>query len=94
MLCATVVVLDVTIFLLPIPLVRRLKLDRTTKAGLIIVFALGLITTVLSILRLQQIHRIVSGDGDTTKFTIRGSMELNVGVSTPSTSVLLPGIAY
>lgn len=33
-------------------------------------------------MRLQQIHRIVDGDGDTTKFTIRGSMELNVGVST------------
>lgn len=62
-LCATVVTLDITIFLLPIPLVRRLRLDRTTKTGLIIVFALGLVTTVLSILRLQQIYRIVIVDG-------------------------------
>lgn len=84
-----VVVMDVTIFLLPIPLVRRLKLDRATKTGLIVVFALGLITTVLSIMRLQQIHRIVDGDGDTTKFTIRGSMELNVGVRARLSLILL-----
>ncbi|CZT20139.1 uncharacterized protein RCC_05996 [Ramularia collo-cygni] len=87
---ATVVVLDVTIFLLPIPLIRRLRLDRATKTGLIIVFALGLITTVLSILRLQQIPRIVNGDGDTTKFTVRGSMELNVGIITSCLPFLRP----
>lgn len=71
---------DVVIFLVPIPLVYRLRLERAVKLGLIIIFSLRLLTTVCSILRMTQIHRIAYGDGDSTQFVIRSGMELNVGV--------------
>lgn len=71
---------DVVIFLIPIPLIYRLRLERAVKLGLTIIFSLGLLTTVCSILRLEQIHRIAHGDGDSTQFVVRSAMELNVGV--------------
>lgn len=76
----TAIVCDVTIFLLPIPLVQRLHLDRTVKIGLTIMFALGLLTTVLSILRATQIYRVQYGDGDPSFLVVRSGLELNIGV--------------
>ena len=74
------IVCDVIIFLAPLPLIHRLHLERAVKLGLSFIFCLGLLTTVLSILRMTQIHRIAFGDGDSTDFVIRSSLELNVGV--------------
>ncbi|KAF2207396.1 hypothetical protein CERZMDRAFT_51337 [Cercospora zeae-maydis SCOH1-5] len=75
-----VILCDVTIFFLPIPLILRLHLKRAVKLGLTIAFALGLLTTVLSIMRASQIHRIAYKDGDTSYFEIRSGLELNIGV--------------
>lgn len=75
-----VILCDVTIFLLPMPLIYRLHLERSIKIGLAIAFALGLLTTVLSIMRATQIHRIAYGDGDDTYFVIRSALEMNIGV--------------
>ncbi|SMR63382.1 unnamed protein product [Zymoseptoria tritici ST99CH_3D1] len=79
---ATVISLDIIIFLLPVPLIQRLKLDRTVKIGLTVTFSLGLLTTVLTIMRATQINRIVYGDGNTTHFVVRGTLELNIGIMT------------
>ncbi len=57
---------DVIIFLLPIPLIIKLQLNRGVKLGLGLTFSLGLLTTVCSILRMTQIHRIAYGDGDSS----------------------------
>lgn len=72
----------------PIPLVYRLRLERAVKLGLTIVFSLGLLTTICSILRMTQIHRIAYGDGDSTQFVIRSGMELNVGARLKLRSLL------
>ncbi|CAK1359476.1 hypothetical protein CB0940_05675 [Cercospora beticola] len=85
-----VIICDVTIFLLPIPLIQRLHLERAVKLGLTIVFALGLLTTVLSIMRASQIHRIAYEDGDTSYFEIRSGLELNIGIITSCLPVLRP----
>lgn len=85
-----VILCDVTIFLLPMPLIYRLHLERSIKIGLAIAFALGLLTTVLSIMRATQIHRIAYGDGDDTYFVIRSALELNIGIITSCLPVLRP----
>ncbi|KXT10743.1 hypothetical protein AC579_6845 [Pseudocercospora musae] len=86
----TAIICDVIVFLLPIPLIQRLHLDRAVKLGLTIIFALGLLTTVLSIMRATQIHRIEYGDGDTSYFVIRSGLELNIGIITSCLPVLRP----
>ena len=75
-----VILCDIVIFLLPMPLIHRLHLERSVRLGLTIAFALGLLTTVLSIMRASQIHRIAYVDGDTSYFVIRSGLELNIGV--------------
>ena len=77
-----VILCDIVIFLLPMPLIHRLHLERSVRLGLTIAFALGLLTTVLSIMRASQIHRIAYVDGDTSYFVIRSGLELNIGVCT------------
>ncbi|KAI5361685.1 hypothetical protein Slin14017_G084180 [Septoria linicola] len=85
-----VILCDIIIFLLPMPLIHRLHLERAVKLGLTIVFALGLLTTVLSIMRASQIHRIAYVDGDLTYFVIRSGLELNIGIITSCLPVLRP----
>lgn len=46
---------DLWVFLLPMPLLARLKLDLTRKIGLMLMFALGLFTCITSILRMRAL---------------------------------------
>lgn len=81
------IVCDVLVIFLPIPLLLRLNIKPAQKAGVVCLFLLGLFTTICSILRLTQIHRVAYGDGNSTMLVLWGIIEFNVGVS-PSDSAV------
>ena len=76
------IVCDVVIIFLPIPLLLRLSIKPAQKAGVVCLFLLGLFTTICSVLRLTQIHRVAFGDGNSTMLVLWGTIEFNIGVST------------
>lgn len=71
---------DLVLFILPVPLVWRLQVDKRTKIGLSVMFLLGLITTFCSIMRIVAITYIKE-TGNTTNFILWGVVEACVGVS-------------
>jgi hypothetical protein len=75
------IVSDIVVAGLPIPMLLALNIQFEKKLGLMGIFALGLFTTVCSILRYLQIDRIQNGDGNTTMLILWGVIEFNVGVS-------------
>lgn len=81
------IVSDIVVALLPIPVLLGLEIRLKKKIGLIGIFALGLFTTLCSILRYLQIDRISTGDGNSTMLVLWGTIEFNVGVRLlPSTT--------
>jgi hypothetical protein len=75
------IITDVTIIVLPIPLLLGLNIKTAQKAGVVCLFLLGLFTTICSIMRLTQIQRVAFGDGNSTMLVLWGTIEFNVGVS-------------
>lgn len=75
------IVSDVIVAVIPIPVLIQLKVNTGKKIGLIVIFLLGLFTTLCSVFRYQQIDRIQFGDGNTTMLIVWGVIEFNVGVS-------------
>ncbi|KAF7713421.1 Uncharacterized protein PECH_001570 [Penicillium ucsense] len=73
------IVCDVVMVFLPVPLLLRLKIKPAQKAGVVCLFLLGLFTTICSILRLSQIHRVAWGDGNSTMLVLWGTIEFNIG---------------
>ena len=77
---AITIVCDVVTFFLPVPMLARLQMDRRRKVGIILVFTLGLFTTVCSVMRMLQIKQIAK-DGNNSTLVLWGTAELNVDVS-------------
>lgn len=75
------IVSDVVVAAIPIPVLIKLNVQFEKKLGLIGIFALGLFTTLCSIMRYLQINRIQNGDGNSTMLVLWGTIEFNVGVS-------------
>lgn len=75
------IVSDVVVAVLPVPMLTGLNIQFEKKLGLIGIFALGLFTTLCSVLRYLQINRIQYGDGNSTMLVLWGVIEFNVGVS-------------
>ncbi|GLA80669.1 hypothetical protein AtubIFM56815_001497 [Aspergillus tubingensis] len=73
------IICDITIIILPIPLLLQLNIKTAQKAGVVCLFLLGLFTTICSILRLTQINRVAYGDGNSTMLVLWGTIEFNVG---------------
>lgn len=73
------IIVDVVLFVLPIPLVLPLRMNRRRKIGLIMTFFLGFITTLCSVLRLRgTVHVPQTGD---PQYLIRWAIaEANIGV--------------
>ncbi|KAJ6078796.1 hypothetical protein N7467_008549 [Penicillium canescens] len=89
------IICDVLIIVLPIPLLLSLNIKTAQKAGVVCLFLLGLFTTVCSILRLTQIHRVAFGDGNSTMLVLWGTIEFNVGnivTCAPYLAPLLKGV--
>jgi hypothetical protein len=79
-LAAITILCDVIIFLMPIPPLLKAQINGRKKIGLVGLFALGLFTTVCSVMRMVQI-RIISANGNSTNLVLWGTIEMNVGVS-------------
>jgi len=77
---AITIVCDITIFLLPIPLFANLQVGIRRKISLIVVFILGIFTTLCSIMRMVQIRQVAK-DGNNSTLVLWGTVEMNVGVS-------------
>jgi hypothetical protein len=75
------IVSDVAVAVIPLPVLLKLNIQVEKKFGLIGIFALGLFTTMCSIMRYLQINRIQNGDGNSTMLVLWGTIEFNVGVS-------------
>jgi len=88
-LAAVTIFFDVVIFFLPIPLLSRLNINIKKKFALVCVFLLGLLTTVCSIMRMNQIITIAK-TGNSTMLVLWGVIELNIGVRTPTSPLIYP----
>ncbi|KAK1579297.1 [Colletotrichum navitas] len=84
------IVSDVIVAILPIPVLLKLNIRIEKKVGLIVIFLLGLFTTICSILRYLQINRIQFGDGNSTMLVLWGTVEFNVGNIVSSLPFLAP----
>ncbi|PQE04973.1 integral membrane protein [Rutstroemia sp. NJR-2017a BBW] len=89
-LASTTITFDVIIFFLPIPFLYSLNMNSRKKFGIIGVFALGLFTTVCSIMRMTQIPVIATGSGNSTMLVLWGNIEMNVGIILTCMPVLAP----
>ncbi|KAL9003523.1 MAG: hypothetical protein Q9188_003609 [Gyalolechia gomerana] len=54
------IILDITVFALPMPCLYKLQITKTTKIGLMATFALGLFTIVAGIMRLVAVIQLTS----------------------------------
>ncbi|KAH6612264.1 hypothetical protein B0J18DRAFT_77496 [Chaetomium sp. MPI-SDFR-AT-0129] len=84
------IVSDVLVAIIPIPVLLQLKVNTGKKVGLIVIFLLGLFTTLCSIFRYTQIQQIQSGDGNSTMLIVWGVIEFNVGNVVSSLPFLAP----
>ncbi|KAM0283163.1 hypothetical protein ACHAQH_002645 [Verticillium albo-atrum] len=84
------IVSDIVVTLLPIPVLLRLNVKLEKKLGLIVVFILGVFTTICSVMRYTQINRIQFGDGNSTMLVLWGTIEFNVGNVVSSLPFLAP----
>ncbi|THZ15156.1 hypothetical protein D6C89_09849 [Aureobasidium pullulans] len=76
------ILFDILIFaMLPYLLFRNLQLEQRRKATLYISFALGLLTTVFSIIRITYFP-VVSTKGDNSDVVMYGTLEFNLGIAT------------
>ncbi|KAF2227996.1 hypothetical protein BDZ85DRAFT_277857 [Elsinoe ampelina] len=83
------IIVDIVLFLLPIPLVLPLRMNRRRKIGLIITFLLGFITTLCSVMRL--IGSIKVPKHNDPQYLIRWAIiEMNIGIITTSLPTLAP----
>ncbi|KAF4551411.1 Hypothetical protein D9617_13g099100 [Elsinoe fawcettii] len=83
------IVIDVVLFVLPIPLVLPLRMNRRRKIGLVVTFLLGFITTLCSVMRLIGSIKVPK-HGD-PQYLIRWAIiEMNIGIITTSLPTLAP----
>lgn len=91
--CAALnIVMDVTIFLMPIPKLMKLETDWKTKVGVILTFLLGLFVTICSIVRLNFLRGWAESTNPTYDYAnlaLWSLIELNAGVI----CACLPGMA-
>lgn len=84
------IISDVIVAVIPIPVLLQLKVNTGKKIGLIVIFLLGLFTTLCSVFRYLQIDRIQNGDGNSTMLVLWGVIEFNVGNMVSSMPFLAP----
>ncbi|KAJ2979912.1 hypothetical protein NQ176_g2965 [Zarea fungicola] len=84
------IISDIVVAVLPIPVLLKLNIPMEKKLGLMGIFALGLFTTLCSILRYTQINRIQFGDKNSTMLVVWGVIEFNVGNMVSSLPFLAP----
>ncbi|CAE7186032.1 hypothetical protein PTNB73_06466 [Pyrenophora teres f. teres] len=87
------IVLDFAIWLLPAPVVGRLRLPKRQKMGLMVVFGLGGFVCAITLLRLILVY-YTAHQGEVTKAgtyaIIFSSIEINLAISCASVLVMKP----
>ncbi|KAJ4287041.1 hypothetical protein N0V88_007806 [Collariella sp. IMI 366227] len=83
------IISDVVVAIIPIPVLLQLKVSTGKKVGLIVIFLLGLFTTLCSVFRYMQIDQIAK-DGNSTMLILWGVIEFNVGNVVSSLPFLAP----
>ncbi|KAL6704306.1 hypothetical protein ACN47E_008370 [Coniothyrium glycines] len=84
---------DFAIIILPMPVIRKLNLDRRQKTALIAIFAVGGVVCVVSILRLQSLVSISNSSDptyDNPPAATWSSVEVNVGIICSCLPLLRP----
>jgi len=66
------VILDVIILVLPMPVISKLQLNKRKKFFVFLMFSIGFLVTIVSILRLQVLVQF----GGTTNFTCKAYLRL------------------
>ncbi|KAB8231457.1 uncharacterized protein BDW43DRAFT_301675 [Aspergillus alliaceus] len=91
-LSASAVLCDVTLSVLPVFLIQRLKLNRTTKIAVAGILAMGGLACVGVIIRLPYIHHYRDKEFlyNTTQITIWSNVEANLGVMAGNLITLRP----
>ncbi|KAL4917435.1 hypothetical protein BDW62DRAFT_201867 [Aspergillus aurantiobrunneus] len=77
------IIFDVLVIALPLPTLLRLKLSKTKKAGVCLMFLVGFVVTVLSILRLSTSMGFVKSHNPTRDFvpvSIWSVLEIDIGI--------------
>ncbi|TKX19465.1 hypothetical protein C1H76_8314 [Elsinoe australis] len=81
--------IDLMLFILPIPLLWRLQMNKRRKIGLTFTFALGTFTTICSIMRAYAVEKVIK-KADPVDFVMWSTVEINVGIMTASIPALAP----
>ncbi|KAF1847846.1 uncharacterized protein K460DRAFT_278077 [Cucurbitaria berberidis CBS 394.84] len=87
------IILDCAIWLLPIPVIGRLRLPRRQKMSLLVVFGLGGFVCIVSILRLVLVHDAAHRFQYTKSGTyaiVFSTIELNISIICASLLVMKP----
>ncbi|KAK3048241.1 hypothetical protein LTR09_010402 [Extremus antarcticus] len=77
------IILDLVVFVLPIPKILRLNTSTSKKIGICLTFLVGLFVTVVSIIRLQKLSQHLTSSNatwDIIPIAIWSQAEVNVGV--------------
>ncbi|KAF4556758.1 Hypothetical protein D9617_1g086390 [Elsinoe fawcettii] len=85
--------IDLMLFILPIPLLLKLQIDKRRKIGLVVAFGLGTLTTLCSIMRSYSVGKVIKA-GDPVDFVMFSTVEINVGIITASIPALAPLLKY
>ncbi|GAB1316423.1 hypothetical protein MFIFM68171_06633 [Madurella fahalii] len=83
---------DFIIFLLPIPVVVKLKLPRRQKIGLMLVFAVAFVACLISVIRIVSISSLNFADltYELTTLVKWGSVEVNLAIICACLTILKP----
>ncbi|KAI9804374.1 MAG: hypothetical protein M1826_004870 [Phylliscum demangeonii] len=83
---------DIAIFLLPLPMVWKVRLPRRQKLAIIGVLAIGLVTVIACIFRLALVAGTLTSDATYTGFgaVVASTVETNLAIATANLTVLRP----
>ncbi|KAH8666922.1 ATP synthase F0 [Xylariales sp. PMI_506] len=84
------IVSDIWVTLVPLPVLLKLNIRKEKKIGLVVIFMLGLFTSVCSVMRFLQIDRVAFVDGNSTMLVFWGTIEFNVGTIVSSLPYATP----
>ncbi|KAH7389242.1 hypothetical protein BKA64DRAFT_680100 [Cadophora sp. MPI-SDFR-AT-0126] len=88
---------DLTILILPMPVLSTLRLPLKQKVGLMFIFALGGFVCLVSILRLRSLYIVSTSEDVTwanTEAAIWSSIEINTGIVCASLPTIKPVISW
>ncbi|KAK0642033.1 hypothetical protein B0T16DRAFT_335240 [Cercophora newfieldiana] len=90
------VITDFAIFVLPIPILVKLKINYKKKVGLVLVFSLGLFVCLVSMIRLISLTRLDYSDVTYTVSTIAywGAVEVNLAIICACLTTLKPLLVH